>query len=112
MTIHTPADEESPLSFREPDLLPAPVITRPRPNRAPDYRLRGLDLDAPALAEVPSATVRKRHPSYRRRRRRHIVQWTIALTVVALVAIALRATVVQPFSVSSSAMAPTLKAGT
>jgi len=112
MAIHTPADEESPLAPAAPDVVPAPVVTRSRSNRAPDYRLRGLDLDAPAFAEAPSRTVRKRHPSYRRRRRRHVVQWTIALATIALVALALRASVLQPYSVSSSSMAPTLRAGT
>ena len=88
------------------------IETKSRPGRAPDYRLRGLDLDAPALAEPPSRTVRKRHPSYRRRRRRHIIQWVVAVVVVVLVAIFLRASVVQPFSVSSGSMSPTLRAGT
>jgi signal peptidase I len=63
-------------------------------------------------SEAPEPTVRKSHPSYRRRRRRHVVQAVIALTVVALVAVLLRASVVEPFSVSSAAMAPTLHKGT
>jgi len=111
MTIHTPQYEESPFALTEPDVVPT-VPKRSRSNRAPDYRLRGLDLDAPAFAEAPSRTVRKRHPSYRRRRRRQVVQWTVAFAMVALVAIALRASVLQPFSVSSSSMAPTLRTGT
>jgi signal peptidase I len=108
----TPTEDESPLALGEHDFAPAPVAKKTRSGRAPDYRLRGLDLDAPAFAEAPAQTVRKRHPSYRRRRRRHVVQWVIALAVVALVAVFLRASVVEPFSVSSGSMAPTLRAGT
>ena len=88
------------------------VTTKSHPGRAADHRLRGLDLDAPVFTEAPSRTVRKRHPSYRRRRRRQMIQWAVALVVVALVAIFLRAAVVEPFSVSSGAMSPTLRAGT
>ena len=75
----TPTEDESPLATEELDFVPATSATKTRSGRAPDYRLRGLDLDAPALAEAPARTVRKRHPSYRRRRRRHVVQWVVAL---------------------------------
>jgi signal peptidase I len=110
--MDAPTGIELPHRNGERDASPTAVATKSRAGRAPDYRLRGLDLDAPAFTEPPSRTVRKRHPSYRRRRRRHIVQWIVALAVIALVAIFLRASVVQPFSVSSSAMSPTLRAGT
>jgi signal peptidase I len=109
----TPTEDESQLALDERTLAPAPLTTKPRSGSAPDYRLRGLDLAAPAFNEAPPPqTIRKRHPSYRRRRRRHVVQWLVALTVVALVAVFLRTSVVEPYSVSSGAMAPTLQSGT
>jgi signal peptidase I len=83
-----------------------------RPTRAPDYRLRGVDLNAPLVTEAPSRPVRKRHPSLRRRRRRLLMQWIVALALIAIVAVLLRAYVVQPYSVSSTSMVPTLQAGT
>jgi signal peptidase I len=109
----TPTEDGTPLALDEHDLVVAPAPRKPRSGRAPDYRLRGLDLDAAAFNEAaPPRTIRKRHPSYRRRRRRHVVQWVVALAVVALVAVILRTTVIQPYSVSSGAMAPTLHKGT
>jgi signal peptidase I len=109
----TPTEDESQLALDERTLAPAPATTKPRTGRGPDYRLRGLDLEAPAFNEAPPPqTVRKRHPSYRRRQRRHLVQWIVALAVVALVAVFLRMSVVEPYSVSSGAMAPTLHSGT
>jgi signal peptidase I len=109
----TPTEDESQLALDERTLTAAPVTTRPGSGRGPDYRLRGLDLDAPAFNEAPPPpTIRKRHSSYRRRRRRHVVQWLVALAVVLLVTLFLRASVVEPYSVSSSAMAPTLHSGT
>jgi signal peptidase I len=92
--------------------LPAPGATRSRSASTTDYRLRGLDLDAHAFADVPSRPVRTRHPSRRRRRLRHVIQFIVVLGVIALVAVLLRASVIEPFSVSSSSMAPTLQAGT
>jgi signal peptidase I len=88
---------------------PAPPKSR---SRAPDYRLRGLDLDAHAFTEAPSRAVWKRHPSRRRRRRRHVIQFALVLAVVALVAVGLRASVVEPFSVTSASMEPTVPSGT
>jgi signal peptidase I len=109
----TPTEDESQLALDERTLTPAPVTTKSPSGRGPDYRLRGLDLDAPAFNEAPPPpTIRKRHPSYRRRRRRHVVQWVVALAVVAGVAVFLRVSVVQPYSVGSSAMSPTLHSGT
>jgi signal peptidase I len=83
-----------------------------RPRRAPDYRLRGLDLDAEVFAETAPRPVRKLHPSLRRRRRRLLIQWIFALMLTAMVVVLLRAYVVQPYSVSSTSMVPTLEAGT
>ncbi len=88
------------------------VTTKPGRKRAPDYRLRGLDLDAHGLADTPSRAVRRKHPSRRRRRRRLILQWFIVLAMIALVVVLLRATVFEPFTVSSTSMVPTLQANT
>jgi signal peptidase I len=88
------------------------VTTRSRTRRAPDYRLRGLDLDAPDIAEASTRAVRKKHPSRGRRRRRLFVQWVAVLIVAAAVAVLLRATAFEPFAVRSTAMAPTLSSGT
>jgi signal peptidase I len=96
----------------DPVVARSPAPTAPRAKRTSDYRLRGLDLDAPALAEVPVRAARRSHPSRRRRRRRLTVQWLVALTVVALTAALVRATVVQPFTVTSASMVPTLQPGT
>jgi signal peptidase I len=84
----------------------------PRPRRAPDYRLRGLDLDAQPLAPTPVRPTPMRRPRSRAHRRRLLFQWALVLLVTALVAVALRVWVVQPYSVSSASMAPTLQAGT
>jgi signal peptidase I len=78
----------------------------------PDYRLRGLDLDAPVFTDASPRPVRTKHPANRRRRRRLLVQWAIVLVVIAVVAVLLRAFVVQPYSVGSTSMVPTLSPGT
>ena len=82
-----------------------------RLRRAPDYRLRGLDLDAQTPPDAPARSVRKGRRS-RRQRRRLLVQWVVVLAVTAAVALALRGSVVESFSVSSPSMVPTLDAGT
>jgi len=118
-------DEQSPLLLGEhpngavadpgvasPEAEPGTGAPKPGSGRATDYRLRGLDLDAQSFAEAPSRAVRRKHPSRRRRRRRHLLQLVLVVAVVALVAVALRAWVVEPFSVTSSSMAPTVRAGT
>ena len=81
------------------------------PRRSTDYRLRGLDLDAQGLAESREKPERKLHPSFRRRRRRRLIQLFVVLMVLALAAVVLRAKVVQPFSVTSTSMVPTLQPG-
>jgi signal peptidase I len=86
--------------------------TTPGPRRKYDYRLRGLDLDAVGLAEAPAPTNRKRHPSIGRRRRRVFVQTVVVLAAVALVAVAARATLVRPYTVSSTSMVPTIQPNT
>jgi len=84
----------------------------PAPARRSDYRLRGLDLEAHGLAEVQPRLVRKAHPSRRRQRRRLLIQWAAVLTLIAATAVLLRAFVVQPYSVRSTSMVPTIQAGT
>ncbi len=82
-----------------------------RPRRAPDYRLRGLDLDAQALAEAPRRPAR-RAARTRRQRRRLFVQWIVVLALAATVAVGLRASVVRTYSVTSASMVPNLHART
>jgi signal peptidase I len=96
----------------EPAVLRSPLPTTSRTKRSSDYRLRGLDLDAAGIAERPARPARQMHPSRRRHRRRLIIKWLIVLTVVASTAVFMRAAVVQPFSVTSTSMVPTLQPGT
>ncbi len=81
-----------------------------RSGRGPDYRLRGLELGNTDPDQLPTQTVRKDRLR-RRRRRRIVATWMVVLTVAALAAVLLRASVVQPFSVPSAAMVPTLHVG-
>lgn len=97
MTIQSPQKEEQ------------PPRSRSRSRRAPDYRLRGLDLEAHELVESAPHPVRKRQP---RRRRRLLIRWAILLMVAATATLLLREYVVEPFSVRSASMVPTLPAGT
>jgi signal peptidase I len=84
----------------------------PAPLRRPDYRLRGLDLEAHGLAEVQPRAVRKTHPSRRRRRRRLMFQWFVMLTLLAITALLLRAFVIRPYAVESTSMVPNIAPGT
>ncbi|MCU1459316.1 MAG: signal peptidase [Actinomycetia bacterium] len=84
------------------------TATRRRPS---DYRLRGLDLNARALAEPAPGAIPKPRRS-RRRWGRLLVQWVVALALIAIVVAALRAWVVQPYRVSSTSMMPTFQVGT
>jgi len=88
------------------------VSDAPARARKSDYRLRGLDLEAPALVEVRPRLVRKSHPSRRRRRRRLVMQWTVVLLLLAGTAVFLRMSVIRPYAVRSTSMTPTLKPGT
>jgi len=90
--------------------LETPAVAKSRPRQSADYRMRGLELDAQNLPPTPTGR-RRRDASDRRRRRRLLAKWGVVLTVATLVAVLLRVTVVQPFSVPSTAMAPTLQAG-
>lgn len=91
---------------------PPPGSGAPRRAPKPDYRLRGLDLDADAFVEATPRQVRKRHPTRLRRRRRLVLQWTVVLLLLAATAGFLRLSVIQPYAVRSTAMVPTLKPGT
>ncbi len=82
----------------------------PRHKRTSDYRLRGLDLEAQRNSQPPVLPVQKNQVR-RRRLRRLAFGWLTVVVVVAGVAVALRATVIEPFSVPSAAMEPTLHAG-
>jgi signal peptidase I len=85
-------------------------VAGPRAGRSPDYRMRGLDVGAPNIAEAPLRPVRR--PQRNGQQRRHlVVKWAVTLIVAALVALFLRSSVVQTFSVTSSPMVPTLKVG-
>jgi signal peptidase I len=94
--------------------LPVGVATPARPaahhSRRGDYRLRGLDVRVEDPVEVPRRQSWKGE-SRKRRRRRVILKCGVVLMIAAGIAVALRATVVQPFSVPTAAMSPTLKAG-
>jgi signal peptidase I len=103
-----------PPETQEPPPLPVTENTgaTPRGRRAPDYRLRGLDLDAQGLVEARDRPARKRHPSRRSRRRRLLLQWMLVLAVTAIVVVLLRTFVIQPFDVNSTSMVPTFQPGT
>jgi signal peptidase I len=88
----------------------APASASPR-RITPDYRLRGLDLETAALIEPP-APLRRRHPGLRRKRRRLLLQWVIVAAVIAGVAVVLRMAVMEPYTVSTTAMVPTLQPNT
>jgi signal peptidase I len=53
----------------------------------------------------------RRRARARQRRRRWLIMVAAAITIIALVAVLLRLTLIAPFTVPSSAMAPTLHAG-
>jgi signal peptidase I len=116
MTIHSLDDGQLPLfdSHRADTVLarsgPGTGPTRRTPS--PDYRLRGLDLQAQGVLEPRARRARNRHESHRRHRRRRLVQATIVVVVGALVAVLLQGSVVQSYTVSSSSMVPTLNKGT
>jgi signal peptidase I len=77
-----------------------------------DYRLRGLNFDRAVTLEPPGRLANRAHPALRRRRRRLVVKWTVALIVVAALAAVLRLAVVQPYSVHTTAMVPTIQPDT
>ncbi len=81
-----------------------------RSKKGPDYRLRGLDLEAQKKSHAPVFPVR-RDQSRLRHRRRLAVGWVIVLIVAAAVAMLLRGTIIEPFSVPSAGMSPTLQVG-
>jgi signal peptidase I len=104
MTLDNPPKPEE-FTAARPTRAPAPA-TRP------DYRLRGLDLEAHSLAEVQPRRVRTAHPSRRRRRRQLLTQWTVVLVLLAATVVVLRAVVIRPYSVTSTSMVPTIQPGT
>ena len=112
LSADTDLDASEPL----PEVPEAPrrrrISDAPARARKSDYRLRGLDLEAPALVEVKPRLVRKSHPSRKRRRRRLVMQWTVVLLLLAATAVLLRTSVVRPYALRSTSMVPTLKPGT
>jgi signal peptidase I len=118
MTVHPGTNgSRSDVAVVKPETRPAPpvappVAPAPSVRRSTDYRLRGLDLDAPLLVEAPQVPKRKRHPSVRRRRRRLLAQSLVVLVVVALAAVGMRAWVVKPYSVTTTSMVPNIEPGT
>jgi len=110
------ARRESDLPRRHPPgsrELPSPAT----PHLGNDYRLRGLDLGsaspsppAPAASATRHAAARRRARA-RQRRKPWLILIAAAVTTVILVAVLLRLTLIAPFTVPSSAMAPTLQAG-
>jgi signal peptidase I len=74
-----------------------------------DYRLRGLELGT-VSAEAPPRLPPRYRPDARKRRRL-LVKWFIFLALGATVAVLLRAEVVEPFTVTSPSMVPTLQVG-
>jgi signal peptidase I len=113
VSIGQPSDAtaaESLLAFQDdnPNIATALGATS-RSKRGPDYRLRGLDLGAQKKKnQAPVFPVRRDQPR-RRHRRRLVVGWVIVLVIAAAVAMVLRGTIIQPFSVPSAGMTPTLQ---
>jgi signal peptidase I len=81
-----------------------------RSRRRPDYRLRGLDLGVESLDDARTPPARK-VGLHRRHRRRLVIKWIAILIMATVAAGLLRTYVVEPFSVPSAAMAPTLQVG-
>jgi len=76
-----------------------------------DYRLRGLELGHQAIDPTPASHSAKKARPNRRRRRRLAINLALVIVVAAGAAVALRVIVVQPFTVPSAAMTPTLQMG-
>ena len=83
---------------------------RSRSKKGPDYRLRGLETAAQKQFE-PAARPARRDKSRRKHRRRLLIGWILVLAVLVGVAVALRVTLIEPFTVRSTAMVPTLQSG-
>ncbi len=76
-----------------------------------DYRLRGLELGHEGIEPAPpSHSAKKARPSHRQRQRLAI-KLALAIVVAAGASVTLRAFAVQPFTVPSAAMTPTLQIG-
>jgi signal peptidase I len=91
-----------------PVVIAAPAEFR-KPNRVPDYRLRGLQLDQPAVVEARKPA--KKNTTRSRTSRSRAFRWLAAVFIALLAGTLVRISVVQSFYVPSVAMAPTIKAG-
>ena len=78
--------------------------------RTYDYRLRGLDLGAQLIDDAQRAGKVKRAKN-RRARRRLMIQLTLVIVAAAAVMMLLRSYVIEPVTVNSNAMVPTLPSG-
>ncbi|HTU39951.1 MAG TPA: signal peptidase I [Acidimicrobiales bacterium] len=94
-----------------PENTKGPAALRtPESTRRPDYRLRGIDV-ASGRPEPDKPRPTSRNLPRRRRFRRLTATWLLVLAVAVLVGVVLRLTVVQPYTVTSAAMTPTLQSG-
>lgn len=83
------------------------------PHLGNDYRLRGLTVGSTPPAPAPSTrpAAPRRRARVRQRRRRWLLMVAAVIAAVVLIALLLRLTLIAPFTVPSSAMAPTLQTG-
>lgn len=91
--------------------VPAPIRrVFARPRSGGDYRLRGLDLSGPS--DTPAPRRQRRPDSLRRRHQRHLaIKWLAVVLISAGAAALFRIAVIQPFTVPSATMLPTLQVG-
>lgn len=110
MSISPPPPDTRERSLPEDDVAKTEPATESRPKRTPDYRLRGLDSAALKAYEPVARAARPDRPS-RKLRRRRFLGWFIVLAVLAGGAVALRLLLIQPYTVRSVLMTPTLRPG-
>lgn len=78
--------------------------------RTRDYRLRGLDLGDGDTGRATRHQPRT-GPPRRHRRRRFVLSWAVVVAVAVGAAVLVRGALVQPYSVPTAAMVPTLQVG-
>ena len=103
-----PPDAGGPLDPFRPGSAPGfPARPAPAAAQAPP----GPILTQPVTDDVAVAAPSTRRRTRNRRRRRLLIEWAVVLAVAAVVAVLLRAFVVQAFFVPSPSMVPTLQVG-